>query len=395
MRKEENRGFSLVELLVAVVILGVIAVPFFHAFVSVFNTNGKSRKVAQATTAAQNVMEELRAVSAASIVAAGYSPESSSTYTKNVSVDGHDYRAVVSLDKTSAINDTTQYNDSMLTSLYAADEDHDCLIAETSSNPVGVLAHVTDYVPMTTVEAANLHRRITLEIKKDPSSGDTMVEKTVYYVYDDGAAEHELTSGTVPPELVKTVPAGKELSSVQLFMEPMYIQAAQVLALDAESVAHETPEVPAIRYNYNVAQMISSAQDIITVINHDTGRTEPLRVYIVKQEITGDADFDTLYSAQVHLIEPSAAMGSTSPETKLCTNLMPEDGGADNYVHSFYYGNSLPGTQITMNMADNTYSGLDTLSAKRQQPYVYKVKVEIREKGDDSLVAQLEGVKQE
>lgn len=60
-RAKENAGFTLVELLIAVVILAVIAVPLGHAFITSAKTNAKARKIAQATTVAQNAMEEIQA----------------------------------------------------------------------------------------------------------------------------------------------------------------------------------------------------------------------------------------------------------------------------------------------------------------------------------------------
>lgn len=57
----ENAGYTLVELLIAVTILAIVAVPLMHAFVSSARTNAKARKLSQATTAAWNVMEEIKA----------------------------------------------------------------------------------------------------------------------------------------------------------------------------------------------------------------------------------------------------------------------------------------------------------------------------------------------
>ena len=57
MNKTDNRGFTLVELLVAICILSIIAVPLLHSFVSSFRVNAKSRETLRATTLAQNEME--------------------------------------------------------------------------------------------------------------------------------------------------------------------------------------------------------------------------------------------------------------------------------------------------------------------------------------------------
>ena len=57
----KDAGFSLVELLIAVVILAIIVIPLMNLFVSSNRINIKSRKTLRATTAAQDIMEGLKA----------------------------------------------------------------------------------------------------------------------------------------------------------------------------------------------------------------------------------------------------------------------------------------------------------------------------------------------
>ena len=59
--KQSNKGFTLVEVLVAIVILAIIVVPLLSAFVVSARTNAKARQTMRATTLAQNIMEELKA----------------------------------------------------------------------------------------------------------------------------------------------------------------------------------------------------------------------------------------------------------------------------------------------------------------------------------------------
>lgn len=62
-RRKVNKdaGFSLVELLIAVVILAIIVIPLMNLFVSSNRINIRSRKTLRATTAAQDIMEGLKA----------------------------------------------------------------------------------------------------------------------------------------------------------------------------------------------------------------------------------------------------------------------------------------------------------------------------------------------
>lgn len=59
--KASNAGFSLVELLIAVVILAIIVIPLLRMFVTSTKINVKSRQMLRATTVAQDIMEGLKA----------------------------------------------------------------------------------------------------------------------------------------------------------------------------------------------------------------------------------------------------------------------------------------------------------------------------------------------
>lgn len=52
-----NKGFSLLELLVAVLVLAIVIIPLLHSFVSSYRVNARSREMLRATTLAQNEME--------------------------------------------------------------------------------------------------------------------------------------------------------------------------------------------------------------------------------------------------------------------------------------------------------------------------------------------------
>ena len=62
MRKD-NRGMTLIELLVAITMLGVVISPFLKTFTMSARQNNKARETLRATTVAQNLMEGLEAFS--------------------------------------------------------------------------------------------------------------------------------------------------------------------------------------------------------------------------------------------------------------------------------------------------------------------------------------------
>lgn len=60
-KQNKDAGFSLLELLIAVVILAIIVIPLLNLFLSSNKLNIKSRQTLRATTAAQDIMEGLKA----------------------------------------------------------------------------------------------------------------------------------------------------------------------------------------------------------------------------------------------------------------------------------------------------------------------------------------------
>ena len=64
MRKElNNKGFSLVELMIATVLLSIIVAPLLHSFVTAGNTTLRSRQIGDATLVSKNIAETVEATS--------------------------------------------------------------------------------------------------------------------------------------------------------------------------------------------------------------------------------------------------------------------------------------------------------------------------------------------
>ena len=107
-KKKKNRGFTLVEVLVAAAILSIMVPPILSSFVAIARVNSKSRMKLSATTIANGVMESAKSFELAQVaketdfqsegfhiiagytgVAAELNPSSlSATSTKTVSKDG-------------------------------------------------------------------------------------------------------------------------------------------------------------------------------------------------------------------------------------------------------------------------------------------------------------------
>ena len=60
-RKLNNRGMSLIEILVAIIILAVVTGPLLHSFVTAIKLNSKAKEQQRVITAAQSIMEGFKA----------------------------------------------------------------------------------------------------------------------------------------------------------------------------------------------------------------------------------------------------------------------------------------------------------------------------------------------
>ena len=81
-----NEGFSLVELLIAIVILSIIVVPLLHSFVTSARTNAKSRSTMHATAIAEDIMEMFEAHSLEEM-ADIYTSETPAGFTNTANMD--------------------------------------------------------------------------------------------------------------------------------------------------------------------------------------------------------------------------------------------------------------------------------------------------------------------
>lgn len=84
-----NAGFSLVELLIAVIILAIIVIPFSRSFVVSARMNGNSRRLQRATTVGQDIVEGLKAYNIDEIRAQFNNPSDGFYITDSRLIHGH------------------------------------------------------------------------------------------------------------------------------------------------------------------------------------------------------------------------------------------------------------------------------------------------------------------
>lgn len=384
-RKQNNdRGFSLVELLVAVTILAIIAIPLMHGFVSATATNAKARKMEQATTVAGNVMEDVKVTPLEELLSregAVQDPEWKMTtesgeeitvisYTlryDNLTADGTEYKAIVTLDAGAGIiegyNQLTDYNQHELAQLYDMNAVYDAFfIQETALDDEMIESFAASTGADEADVRADMERNIFLDIREE--SGVQLVDVNVAYTYGGD------TRYMAPQNqgIYSNASPSTGLRNVYVFFQPLYNRGSG-----------EAPK------------------ETITVRHHCcSDAKEQINVYLVKQN-TNEAAEDENYAVNVNLMEEAREPSSYRGEdgawqvmTRICTNLSYPASPSDAVPEQIYvkYSSWDGGYQESALVSGTTVSaktlaGLTDLAAEEKQNRIYNVTVSVYEKDAD------------
>ena len=149
--KDNNKGFSLLELLVAVAILAVIVTPFLMAFLTTTSINKTTKEQQRAKFAATNVMEDIRSRNVDDVLAECVAGEEEGTYlyTTTQESDGIEYTVEAILDPRysdeSKLDEATDYNAEMMAHIYGMNSAYDSfyeLDSTTDNSKIEQLAEI-------------------------------------------------------------------------------------------------------------------------------------------------------------------------------------------------------------------------------------------------------------
>lgn len=395
MRTKKNGGYSLIELLVAVVILAIIVTPFLQSFLVSAKTNAKAKKVEQATIAGQNIMEELKAADIEAVIeeAAG-KPGTTITEdpvtggkvisfeSEDVTVDNRIFQARVTLDSNAtppapgaaatdpeASNEITDYNREALAQLYSMDSSQDGFYVQ----PLNLDTQMAGKFGIVTETMKDMYRDITLNIDK---TGDTTTAEVEVKYTCNGVEKN-----TFPRKQCIYVSSDAEtkLRNIYLFFYPMY---------------NSTGGIP---------------KETITIQNDDC---IPVNVYLIKQ--TGMPGNEAHCKVNVRVLEKGRTEyvknGVLTPLTALRTNLSETEDllsvpAVYKQLEQLTY--STDGIsyqpQKVVNSGGNSYIysaeellQLKGLSAEAAGDRVYRTTVEVYEKDDTGheILVSLTGTKE-
>ena len=409
MKKADNRGLSLIELLVAICILAIVAVPMLHSFVSSYRVNARSRQTMRATTLAQNEMEifekekieDLMDPAKFSYVVTKPTPgdpiPGCYTFSRQGIINDDSGRSMfdvyVTLNPERTATGDIYYDvnsqpvlDMNTISVLDSGRFVQTVRTERNKNPLDTEVY-KEYVNYSTTLGTNkdvayfeqnLDRTITVDIftESDPAGGTPVTKAKVTYVYNCPIAD--------------IVPAGNQTVT----KETVIFDNSQSLNEDGEKVALKSVYLfYAPRYTAN--------NDVIVINN-----TEGLAVdaYIIRQDILNTAGsavepIPMSYKASLKITDPVVdGKSGGSYHTNLNINIPPEDTPTSGQQFSLLFNGAVCDAGTPRTDALNQM-GFTNLGGSHVKDRIYSMKVDVYQKGavpgTDKPLVTLTGTKLE
>lgn len=204
MRSRDERGFTLVELIIAISILAVVVIPISLAFMTSTRLTMVTRRQQRANTAATNVMEDIRADDPNQLIAdKNLTADENGVYSYSTTeeVDGETYTVAVQLDpnydSTDLNDETTDYNAAKLASFYSIDGTSDASFAIRTADDDEAALELADKIRPseknydgTNSYADNVRKRMYRDIDLiiTDNGSATRVDASVTYHIETGTA---------------------------------------------------------------------------------------------------------------------------------------------------------------------------------------------------------------
>lgn len=408
--KDNNKGFSLLELLVAVAILAVIVTPFLMAFLTTTSINKTTKDQQRAKFAATNVMEDIRSRNVDDVLAECVAGEEEGTYlyTTTQESDGQMYTVEAVLDpRRKTVDETdeakkdeaTDYNAEMMAHIYGMNSAYDSfyeLDATTDNSKIEQLAEIMlgnrDEEKLREIYSS-VNREIILTIA-DNSKGGTDVKVRSIYSMPSGATINKVET---QDQIIYSDSTGEiDLRNVYLFYDPLY-NGTKKQARETITVVNEkgiTCSVYLVRQDWPVDQ------------TSDKYKNFPFFKYC---EYPDNGSRNDNYIVNVRLKEPTRSDSSITGDdgevkvlTTIKTNIdeLQDAKKVDAYMKEssdkvlnahlkLTYSNSGDNYAFTKTVDGNTYTaarimGLSNLAGEIVSDHVYKVTVKAyKGVGDD------------
>lgn len=277
-KKDSQKGFTLLELLVAVAILAIIAIPLLNAFLVSVQTDVKAKTQMRATTAATNVMEDMKGQTFERITE-GRTPDENGVYTFPVeqTVDGKLFTVDVTI--TPDAGGATEYNQELLAQVQSFRE--------------------TDGVYV---------------------QGKNQNEKFARMLKDTGSTAATLYSGI---KHVTTVTLERQGDATRVYVDNTYTYQNKTESTEQEQIFENTDGTCEIQNVYLFYYPIANSNNNIVVI--DNADLLPVNVYLVSQNLDPNKPMD--FRVQLRCLEGNRDDYKTNCVTRICSNIPPTRNG--------------------------------------------------------------------
>lgn len=410
---KDTKGFSLVELLIAVAILSIIVVPVLTAFISATKANTKARRKLEATTAAQNVMENIKAVGVESFLSSlavnGTAPQADNNGVYTIDNSAENAEGIPLIPKQILNNNTYRfktvfdpgyykteegsakegYNDITVADIkdmnvledafYIEDESADQKIVDEYLNTTSI---VTTYKDEKAIKQA-LTREIDIVINNVGTAENGVTNVKVNCIYTlDGDTDTEKTVSSVIYDNADV--ANGHLRSIYIFYTPLY----------------------AIQYG-----ALSSSKDTIRILNNTAATDKNATsvnadVYLIKQHTTtAKESLEAAYKVDLSVNETVTKPVAWSPDdtyrayTTILTNIGWNLNTPPNEIPAQYSGitynyknttNSSNG-KVTLPDKNKKYLGMTTLDNSSASNRLYQVTIQVFRQGETEALYTMNG----
>ena len=427
MRKElNNKGVSLVELLIATIILGIVVVPLLHTFVTAANTTARSRQIGEATLLGENVAElvETTAMTKTALEALFEDPsfgvDNTDPDNPSISCSRDNNTDIYSLSAKGVHAGSSTFNVKVTLdpSAYQAGAGINNVKLSDYSNMDGIYAQSLDVTNPDVLaydafkrEADSRHTGAAEEGASASESGVWLVNtvkpvRTTIIDITEDISTKEITASlslvyTYNYTLVKTDPVTGESQEYarSITVEPLEYDLVRNFSPDDE---HRLPNLYVMYYPLYASNYVS---DIIKINNMLTttggaegdppraGVAQPIKIFLVKEK-TADANLANKEFGYHARVEQYVPAGTPDTNYAVVYSNIREDlvtGGSlgNNITYDIYRGNYF--SDIGRFGGDDPNKGGDLVS-KTERNRLFDVTVEIFDVKDDSFTTPIHTV---
>ena len=422
MKERNNKGFTLVELLIAITILGIIVGPFMHSFVTASRTNAKAQQIQNATLLATNIMEEVKANSIGDLAFQFNYPKRDdgssrfdvmNTYTSayELTMKNGSLQNVTKYLENGSANNRDYVTSSVLYKDYQANtEDNYEFLGQSLGKYYfimeGLRSGKTDYDALITLDS-NGYKTVDDKGYNDqhtPVIESLDVLEDAFYVQStdqDKECASQLAEKSGLVDYLTVMNAMKRTITIDIERDGalyrVYATYEYKYGSYTETVRHliynnsESPDYGLksvyLFYLPHYPSTTSSVKDEIIINNNDNVQAN---VYIIKQRSSSISAAElltreTTYKCNVTVKENVSSYNSSSHDayiavrTNLGTNLYHQNTKIDNQVTYGYKGAN---GALEINPYVKKMLDVNTLDGSKEKDRIYEVTVSIYKKGE-------------